>query len=526
MPNQTFQGQLDPIQHGELCFISRTSKESGNNSGAWIVGPVFGGVGYHVAKANQANELASFRNRVVKERPDPQEEAWDEVMMLAPRVLPQARVRPQSFAEWVNHFPGAKRQCLIREYERMHGCIPPKRELKRYNCFVKREIKLAYLAYVLQKEISPRNIMSAKDSVKVLLGPYFRAFSKYCHATMSHECALYYEPGGLANEVTYWLMQRPEWPIIENDFSRFDCTNSIFSTRLKIWFAKRLGLTGESLRIYELLLERSKFSSRHGVSCVRVPGTLSGHPDTTWSNTMINLTVQWYCIAKVWQKKYHPEFTFSQCLQCPDFPSPGASFRLAACGDDSIGRVCPALLDVSTMVAAGETLGFKMKFKANHPLQDARFCSNAFYPTKDGYLMAPTMKCVLKLGATLSNAGPAGDDAHRQHMRGVALGLLKQVNHVPLLNDYIQMVLRTTAGSKGKYLNEARREAEIKYRGVDAACEESDRSEFYIEQMYRLPCGIVRALRQQIAQMSAPGIYSTTDSDIFVAAVGHVEDLG
>jgi len=487
---------------------------------------VLGGVGYHVARASANNEEASFRNRVVKERDVPDEEAWDEVMLLADRLLPITNVTPMTFLEWVNHFPGAKRANLIREYERMNGCMPPKRMLKRYNCFVKREIKLAYLAYVLQKEISPRNIMSAKDCVKIILGPYFRAFSKYCHHLFSHNDDLYYEPGGLADEVTEWVLKKSEWPLMENDFSRFDCTNGFRSTMLKIFYAKRLGLRGEPLRVYELLLERSKFTSRHGVSCVRVPGTLSGHPDTTWSNTLINMTVQWYCISKVWQKKYHPELTYQQCLERDDFPTPGSCFRLAACGDDSIGRLRPDLVDSEAIVAIGKKLGYKMKLKLGHPLSDARFCSNAFYPTKGGFMMAPTMKCLLKLGATISQVGEQSPEHHKQHMRGVALGLLKQVNHVPLLNDYIQMVLRTTAGSKGKYLNEARREAEYKYRKVEEYVEESADAEQYLETMYRLPSGLVRTVREQIRTMTLPGIYSTTETDLFVQQVGRVEDLG
>jgi len=491
------------------------------------VGFFFSGVCPQVAASNQQNEDASFRNRVVGERLEPSDEAWDEVMLIADLLMPYSvRVKPVTFEEWVQRFQGNKQQQLRNENERMNGKIPSKRELKRYNCFVKRQVKLAYAAFKQVEQECPRNIMSAKDSVKILLGVYFLAYSRYCHLHFSHHNDIYYEPGGLADEVTGWVLERTEWPLLENDFSRFDRSNGLRSTQLKISYAKKLGLTGEPLRIYELLLERSKFTSRHGVMCVRQPGTLSGHPDTSWANTMINVTVQWYCIAKSWQLRCHPSKTFRELITHPDFPMPGSHFRLAACGDDAIGRVRPDYADRQGFINVGKTLGFKMKLKLGHSLMQARFCSNAFYPTADGnFLMAPTMRCVLKLGATIKDVGARNDNDKKAHMRGVALGLLKQTNHVPVLNDYIQSILRWTQGSKGRYLNEAKREASCKYRQIAEAQIEPPNSETYIAQMYGVSESVIHQLRFEIANMNEPGIYDSSAIEQFVRAVARVEDI-
>lgn len=491
------------------------------------MGFFFSGVCPQVAASNQINEEASFRNRVVGERLVPNDEAWDELMLVADLLMPYMTiVQPVSFEEWVQRFQGNKQNQLRQVNEKLNGKIPSKRELKRYNCFVKREIKLAYAAFKLIEQVCPRNIMSAKDVVKILLGVHFYSYSKYCHKHFSNKCDIYYEPGGLANEVTDWVLQKQEWPLLENDFSRFDRSNGLRSTQLKINYAKKLGLRGESLRIYELLLENSKFTSRHGVVCVRQPGTLSGHPDTTWSNTMINLTVQWYCIAKAWQQREHKQTPFKELIKHPDFPMPGSHFRLAACGDDALGRVRPDYADKQGFLEAGKLLGYKMKLKLGHPLTQARFCSNAFYPTLNGgYLMAPTMKCVLKLGSTISSVGNQGVDAQKAHMRGVALGLLKQTNHVPILNDYIQSVLRWTQGSKGRYLNEAKREAARKYRQVEEAQQEPPHAVTYLAQMYGVSENVLHQLRNEIANMNEPGIYDSSAIEQFVKAVARVEDI-
>jgi len=520
---------LDPIQEGESCWIESVSCKSGTVVGAYIVGPVFAGINFHVARSCLENELASLRNRVVQERLVPQASAWAEVELIAQRfVQPGHAVRPMPFKEWVATFEGTKRRLLEACYDSMLGKIPAKRVLKRYNCFIKREIKLAYAAFANQTWVSPRNIMSAKDVIKVILGPYFRAYSKYCHSVWNHQSPIYYEPGGSAEEVSEWVQQEPTWPLLENDFSRFDASNWEQSTNLKIYFAKCMGLDGEALRVYELLRETSKFTTRHGACCVRVPGTLSGHPDTTWSNTMINLTVQWYCILKSWQQREYPNLPFAKAIELKDCPQPGTHFRLCACGDDSIGRCLPSLVDKDRFVEAGKTLGYKMKYKAGHSLLQARFCSNAFYPTSNnGYLMAPTLKCLLKLGATVSDVGSRELRHQSAHMRGVALGLLKQTNHVPLLNDYIQMLLRSTAGAKGTFLNEARKEAERKYRKVEGSrAYESSTSLLYLSQMYGISLATLGTLRFEIAAMNQPGIYNSTAIEELTRRVAIVEDLG
>jgi len=527
---------------GEICWLqhynTKKYKVVGNEEGAMIVGPVFAGIAFHVASANFENEYASFINRVVGVRDQPQDWAWDELQLITDEILPQlSRVEPMQFEDWVATFEPSKRKLLQSCYDTMAGKIPSKKMLKRYNCFIKREVKLSYPAWQQQKWITPRNIMAAADCVKIILGVYFRAYSKYCHSVWASAVdgdGLYYEPGGSAEEVTSWVLQNDTWPLIENDFSRFDRTNGYRSTQLKIHYAKMLGLTGEPLRVYSLLLERSKFSSRNGARCVRIPGTLSGHPDTTWSNTMVNLTVQLYCVKKAWANKHFPKTSFSLAIKDVRCPLLGRDVRLCACGDDSIGRAKACYLDAPAFCDIAKTLGFKMKMKSGHNLREARFCSNAFYPvegvTYNGrvlkYLLAPTMKCLLKIGVTISQAVHS-EDSMQQHMRGVALGLLKQTSHVPLLNDYIQMVLHNTSGVKGKVMRLALKEASLKYRRVDSAQpHETNDSITYLAEMYRVTVGTILDLRQEIQQFNLRGIYNSTAIEEFVAAVARVEDLG
>jgi len=530
LPTQEYNGDLDNLQEGELCWKKQVVIKHGTHEGAFLIGYTFNGTNFHVATSCAENEDAAFRNRVVGKRDKPNDKNWQEVWVVAQELMKSGHnVQPMTFVEWVSAFQGSKKQMLIDCYESLLGRIPAKKILKRYSCFIKREIKLAYIAWNCQKWITPRNIMSATDVVKIILGPYFRAYSKYCHNILfTCNDPIYYEPGGSADEVSLWLHQNLAWELIENDFSRFDRSNGLQSTKLKIYFAMCLGLKGKELYVYNLLQEKSKFTSRHGVQCVRVPGTLSGHPDTTWSNTMINLTVQWYCIVKTWHLNNHPKLTFQEAFRLDACPKPGRDFRLCACGDDMIGRCKRQYIDNKQFAAVGTLLGHKMKIKTGHTLQQARFCSNAFYPVKgtDIKIMAPTLKCLLKMGATIKHFNFNDTDAVGQHMRGVALGLLKQTNHVPLLNDYIQTVLRNTTGKKGKILNEAISELNKKYRQINESYEESAESELWLAQMYAINLGTIQQLRTEINAMSTFGIYSSTAIDELVQCVARVEDLG
>jgi len=91
-------------------------------------------------------------------------------------------------------------------------------------------------------------------------------------------------------------------------------------------------------------------------------------------------------------------------------------------------------------------------------------------------------------------------------MRGVALGLLAQTNHIPLLKDYIQQILRITIGAHGREFKAALKASRLKYAEAhpENLCAESDD---FICTMYGVTSEHLKHMRDVISRMDAPGFY-------------------
>lgn len=166
-------------------------------------------------------------------------------------------------------------------------------------------------------------------------------------------------------------------------------------------------------------------------------------------------------------------------------------------------------------------LGFIPKVKSGHDVSKMRFCSMAFYPTTDSHpwAPAPTMSCLLKLYVTLHDMKPI---EYVQHIRGVALGLIKICNHVPLLNDSLRHMLDITRSAHGKVLEAAIQECRVKYI-LGSGYHESPTAVAYLARMYDVPCCLIQDLRQFYSTNHTPGIYWFAGAELFVRAVNEVE---
>lgn len=528
-PPIDFQGTFPPVQPGDWCKVVRPAVSPKEWFGGYLLGPAFAGVNVHVARSSQNNEIASIRTRVVAERPVPSPDRWDELLTYVDEI-PKACVAPTEWDAWISRFDGSRVKLLEQARLRCRQNLVCDKDLQRYSCFVKREIKLSGLIGTTFEEVKPRNIMSAPDVCKVNLGPTFHAYAKHLHQVWNSESPIFYECGATAEAVSEWVQT---WSaklgcLLETDFSKYDMTNSTESFRFKFKAAQRLGLRGYESHVYSLLFRPAQFVTRHGVVARRAsPGTLTGHPDTSWGNTITNIFVHWYSLVEAWRRDVNPSWTHAEARASPLSPHPGRDFAICARGDDMIGAIHPGLqCHIQTMKKVMSELGLVPKVRSAHSILQARFCSNAFYPTAEGRLvLAPTMKCLLKMCFTISDVGRTERTSQLQHLRGVALSLLALTNHVPLLNDMVQQLLQLTAGAKGKWLSRATREARYKYMPVEHSHAEAPDSVAWLASQLSVPIWCIQGVRAAIPFMAAPGFYNSTAIEMFVRAVASTEAL-
>jgi hypothetical protein len=229
----------------------------------------------------------------------------------------------------------------------------------------------------------------------------------------------------------------------------------------------------------------------------------SGVPNTTVGNTIVNAAVSFTALVRAGAR-------------------PGEDFAIMVRGDDMLALVKPEFH--ACIAPFAQRLGFKPKVKSQHSISKVRFCSNAFYPTIVAgvpmHVPAPTFKCLMKMMWTIS---PVPVKAYAQHMRGVALGLKNLVSHVPILRDYIAMILRQTEGQRGRFLKQALKDAKIKYLAAPEALEATPQSESYVAEMYGLSLAMVSALRTQVGEMTAVGLYNSTAIEFLVRGVLRAE---
>lgn len=138
-------------------------------------------------------------------------------------------------------------------------------------------------------------------------------------------------------------------------------------------------------------------------------------------------------------------YTLKILLPPFDFSNP--PFSLSIQGDDSLVLIKPEFLSFVTperVQQISATLGFHVKFvKITTDVCEVDYCSRYFWPTDDnllGYLPGP------KIGKVLNKIGYSKipiDNVYA-HARSVALGLFKDVNHIPFLREWVATILRVT----------------------------------------------------------------------------------
>jgi len=517
------------VQPDQFIDITPCYK-AGSGLGAYVVGPVFP-VMIHVSKSNAHNEEAAIRNRVLGDRQKPKEGAWafaEQCMCQRLRSL-KLHVKPWRMKRWFARYSGAQLIELQQSWDKWKSGLWSEKELRQNSCFVKREAAL-WLPYD-EKEPIPRCIISCPPIVKPILGPWCVPAVQLLAEAFNYQNPLFYEIGATAEQVGVWFTHYlskfgSKW-LGKADYSKFDKNQSRDSITAEINCYKAMGLSGTRLRVMQIQAEKTSGVSHHGIYFKREAFKRSGVPNTTLGNTLVNMMAYVSYFDKI-------------------HAIPGRDYAVMVHGDDSIMFCSPEVVPGLKQHIAD--LGLKIKLEHGLSPYEIRYCSNIMYPvsgalptisgdqateTKVGdqsesgeehfdYLPGPTMKALLKMNFTVSRMRDS-DNARKQHVRGVALGLKRMVSFIPLLRDMVAQMLIYTQGAHGKILEKAKAEIEYKYHRVEADYSSSIVDDSYLADIYHTTPHIIHGVRNVIGVMGERGMYEHPAIEEFVRCVAYVE---
>jgi len=192
-------------------------------------------------------------------------------------------------------------------------------------------------------------------------------------------------------------------------------------------------------------------------------------------------------------------------------------------GDDMLAFVPSELPEVHQYIA--RLLGFTPKATADVPLNQARFCSNAFWPTSEPglYVPGPTFKCLLKYNIFCTPSA-LSDGKMRQYVRGKALGLLPACNHIPILSTMVQRALQQTQGVRGAGVAKSFKQQRVKLIDPVAVQPPDRASAFaYAADSLRLPVSVLQYVDTDIRTEKWNVCFGGAMHKCFVDAVYHTE---
>jgi hypothetical protein len=396
-------------------------------------------------------------------------------------------LRRTRVAEWLTRYSGAQRAALELAQKELVSKGLASHALNHSSMFVKREVSCWCYGSEPAVEIKPRVIIDCDPRIKVALGPTIVSATKSLHEKWHSHFPIYFECGSTQDEVAEWfnrnLAKFGTESLFASDFSKMDRHQSAGSMRMMRTLLEKAGVHGLARLCLEGQERKQVVRTREGARVTTAGFLRSGVPNTTLYNSIANAALHAYAFIK-------------------NGAVPGRDFVFMVRGDDNLAFVRPGF--DKGIVELAKKLGFALKVQRPASVAQVRFCSNAFYPTREGYVPAPTIgKCLPKLSFT---AATVRKGFEMQHMRGVALGLLALTNHVPLLGDFIQQILKITVGKISKETHAAVRQSQIKYM-VGSRHEPVPDSDLFIQEMYAISADDISFLRHSISSMGPSGTW-------------------
>lgn len=384
------------------------------------------------------NDIVAVVNRNSFIKPSPSSFLWTIIHMIWTNKLLRIhdknhidiKIKPIDFNLWVKRYPIHKRQVLIDAKNDIGNLDERKSSLIK--SFIKKEHFMKSTT-TDDPEYDPRLIQGMTPQAQVITGPWIYSWSNRMKQIFNSSSRINYTSGmnsydlGKRFELEYNTFNNPI--NIEGDGSRFDAHVRGCIIRSELADMCLLGASNKIIRSVMLRQETTGYT-RNGIK-YRANERKSGTNETSCGNSNLNAKMH-YTIFKLTNVK---------------------SYLMRVLGDDNSTiihsedstNILPNIKKIITMA------GFDWKLRVTDDLDFAEYCSGRFYPGKLGRNWAPKLgRLLCKLFYCKESKWNNNAKTRLQWIRGVAVGSIQDINHVPLIRAIVNRVLQLTEGVKAE----------------------------------------------------------------------------
>lgn len=346
-------------------------------------------------------------------------------------------IEPVSDSEYLkrsNASPGVKRKLAVC-FERLarEGIdIDTKLTRQQLYMFTKRSsfVKVEndlYTSPYGRKNKAPRLIQGATPEFICLVGPWIMAVQDLFKRRWSKKHFICFS-SGLSAESAALFIDSGHGSWLEDDLGKFDSSIRQPWCEYEVWLCKQFGAKRAVLDLMRANIQ-THGTTTHGWK-YKCQGTRkSGDPYTSLMNSIINGLSHLFLYCK-WTNKTVLEARLS--------------LKMLVQGDDNLMRHTD--VEQFDWQAGMAGLGFDSEAVYRSSRDLVEFCSSRLYSTSDGICFGPKPGRVLaKFGYVID---PPSHVSAESMMRGIALGLEKNVAFIPPLKVVVDRVLELTKGKK------------------------------------------------------------------------------
>jgi hypothetical protein len=410
----------------------------------WPVGPIVPGVRPGVYRSCGHNECAAAATRICSGAqpwdadPASNLRSWkgmldrlltiSDVLRVGEFRDAAARVGVPSFQSWNERYP------IGQQARNVLGLQNAERNGLKPYLTVQAFIKVERLPYSLDSGVAkPRVIQGRSDPVKASTGPYFWGVGKWLAEAWDFNNKLTYAYDCTAEQLGDWAhtCEAAGFVPIGADVSSFDTCVGPGALEAEREFLTRFTQVPRVVAHFMALRRRPiKARFRCGAVVERTAQVCSGDADTSCGDTLI--------AGLVWA------YLFEVVLRVP--------WRVLVKSDDAVVAVRPehkALVQVK-LPAVWTHFGFRQTMDPDVDWDTVEFCSGRFWRVGHSRVFAPRPGRVL--AKTFWTTTDWRDKT--QWLRGVLLGLERDVSCVPLLREVCWLLLREV-GRTGRVVRPA-----------------------------------------------------------------------
>jgi hypothetical protein len=378
-------------------------------------------------------DVASEKSEILAEWTDLTKNTFPEFWeFLKPQEFKIKKVR---YNIWLTRFPLARRAAFQKAIDNEGFIEDPNYSSNK--SFVKREFLLK-LDDEGPYDCNPRLIQGRHELYQCHTGPWTLSFSKYLAKrwSMERESPIVYTSGMDANALgsafdtaikTIESRFKGKAVTFEDDAEVWDGTQNQHAIKTELHIYK---LFRPSPTVLRALREQQSLKGQtpHGVKYSTKARRKSGDGNTSCGNSLLNALDHLHAIRKA------TGLPLKTILW---------NMIMFVLGDDNLIITHESFAkNLSGLEPILRRLGLRPKFKQNVDWRVSEYCSGYFYPSSIGYIYGP------KIGRTLTkNAwSKMPEKVPAAWARAVALGLERDVNHIPILRVLPKVVLKLTEG--------------------------------------------------------------------------------